>query len=76
MTIEEASAKYRNGPPKEDEPDYDLPVWAGVVPMRQVFGDPVSDPRLRDGTPLPLHVATLAPGADFSAVMARLAKSG
>jgi hypothetical protein len=75
MTIEEASAKIRSGPPKDDEPDYDLPVWAGVVPMRQVFGDPVPDPRLREGTKLPLHVATLAPGADFSAVMARLAKS-
>jgi hypothetical protein len=75
MTIEEASAKIRTGPPKDDEPDYDLPVWAGVVPIRQVFGDPVPDPRLRDGTKLPLHVATLAPGADFSAVMARLAKT-
>jgi hypothetical protein len=74
MTIEEASAKIRTGPPKDDEPDYDLPVWAGVVPIRQVFGEPVPDPRLREGTKLPLHVATLAPGADFSAVMARLAK--
>lgn len=74
MTIEEASAKIRTGPPKDDEPDYDLPVWAGVVPIRQVFGEPVPDPRLPEGTKLPLHVATLAPGADFSAVMARLAK--
>jgi nitroimidazol reductase NimA-like FMN-containing flavoprotein (pyridoxamine 5'-phosphate oxidase superfamily) len=74
MTIEEASAKIRTGPPKDDEPDYDLPVWAGVVPVRQVFGDLVPDPRLRASTKLPLHVATLAPGADFSAVMARLAK--
>jgi nitroimidazol reductase NimA-like FMN-containing flavoprotein (pyridoxamine 5'-phosphate oxidase superfamily) len=74
MTIEEASAKTRSGPPKDDEPDYDLPVWAGVVPVRQVFGDPVPDPRLRADTELPLHVATLAPGADFSAVLARLAK--
>lgn len=74
MTIEEASAKIRSGPPKDDEPDYDLPVWAGVVPIRQVFGDPVPDPRLRAGTRLPLHVANLAPGADFSAVMSRLAE--
>ena len=73
MTIEEASAKIRTGPPKDDEPDYDLPVWAGVVPIRQVFGEPVPDPRLPEGTKLPLHVANLAPGADFSAVMARLA---
>src|SRR4029453_8678085 len=75
MTIEEASAKIRTGPPKEDEPDYDLPVWDGVLPCRQVFGAPVPDPRLREGTKLPLHVDTLAPGADFSAVMARLARN-
>ena len=76
MTIEEASAKIRTGPPKDDEPDYDLPVWAGIVPIRQVFGDPVPDPRLREGTKLPLHIGTLAPGAEFSAVMARLAPKG
>jgi nitroimidazol reductase NimA-like FMN-containing flavoprotein (pyridoxamine 5'-phosphate oxidase superfamily) len=73
MTIEEAVAKIRTGPPIDDEPDYALPVWAGVVPIRQVFGDPVADPRLKERTPIPLHVQTLAPGADFSEVMWRLA---
>lgn len=74
MTIEEASAKVRSGPPKDDEPDYELPVWAGVVPIRQVLGDPVPDPRLPPGTKLPPHLAALAPGADFHAVMEHLAK--
>ncbi len=75
MTIEEASAKIRTGPPRDDEGDYDLPVWAGVIPLRQVFGDPVPDPHLCEDTKLPLHVTTLVPGADFSAIMTLLAKS-
>jgi hypothetical protein len=74
MTIEEASAKVRTGPPIDDEPDYALPVWAGVVPIRQVFAAPVADPRLAAGTPIPAHVADLAPGADFTEAMRRLAE--
>jgi uncharacterized protein len=73
MTIEEASAKTRRGPPVDDEPDYSLPVWAGVVPISQVFGTPIADPRLVPGTPIPDHVAALAPGADFTKAMQRLA---
>ncbi|HTO81049.1 MAG TPA: pyridoxamine 5'-phosphate oxidase family protein [Methylomirabilota bacterium] len=74
MTIEDAVAKIRTGPPIDDEPDYALPVWAGVVPIRQVFGEPLADPRLKERTPVPLHIQTLAPGADFSEVMWRLAE--
>jgi hypothetical protein len=76
MTIEEASAKIRTGPPKDDEEDYDLAVWAGVVPVRQVFGDPIADPRLKPDTKVPRHVAQLAPGGDFSAIMTHLARRG
>src|SRR3546814_13231635 len=36
IPLEEVSAKLRVGPPKDDEPDYDLPCWAGVVPLRMV----------------------------------------
>src|SRR5262249_46974368 len=57
MTIEEASAKVRTGPPVDDEPDYDLPVWAGVIPIRQVFGSAIPDDRLAPGTPWPTHLA-------------------
>ena len=43
VTIEEASAKVRTGPPKDEEEDYALPLWAGVLPLRTVAGEPVPD---------------------------------
>ncbi|HTM37146.1 MAG TPA: pyridoxamine 5'-phosphate oxidase family protein [Terriglobales bacterium] len=44
--IEEASAKVRQGPPLDDEQDYALPVWAGVLPLSLQPGTPVPDERL------------------------------
>jgi hypothetical protein len=44
LTIEQAVAKQRNGPPKDDEADMDWPVWAGVNPIETRFGEPVADP--------------------------------
>ena len=41
--IDEASAKVRTGPPKDDKEDYELDVWAGVIPMQLVTGAPVPD---------------------------------
>jgi nitroimidazol reductase NimA-like FMN-containing flavoprotein (pyridoxamine 5'-phosphate oxidase superfamily) len=46
LPITEASAKIRTGPPLDDEEDYAMPVWAGVIPLRIVADEPVSDPRL------------------------------
>jgi len=43
LPISEASAKIRTGGPVDDEEDYALPVWAGVVPLRLVAGEPVPD---------------------------------
>lgn len=43
LPIEEASAKIRTGGPIDDEEDYALPVWAGVVPLQVVRGEPVQD---------------------------------
>jgi hypothetical protein len=57
MTIEEASAKVRTGPPVDDEPDYALPVWAGVIPIKQTFGAAIADPRLTPGIGWPQHLA-------------------
>jgi len=57
MQIEEASAKVRSGPPVDDEPDYALPIWGGVIPVRQVLGDPVDDGRLAPGVGGPPRVA-------------------
>jgi nitroimidazol reductase NimA-like FMN-containing flavoprotein (pyridoxamine 5'-phosphate oxidase superfamily) len=49
LPLEEASAKIRTGPPLDDEEDYALPAWAGVVPIRTLAGAPLPDPRLADG---------------------------
>jgi nitroimidazol reductase NimA-like FMN-containing flavoprotein (pyridoxamine 5'-phosphate oxidase superfamily) len=46
LELEEVSAKIRSGPPIDDEEDYDLPVWAGVLPLHVVSGEPIADPRL------------------------------
>jgi nitroimidazol reductase NimA-like FMN-containing flavoprotein (pyridoxamine 5'-phosphate oxidase superfamily) len=53
LPLEEASAKVRTGPPVDDEEDYGLPIWAGVLPLRVTAGDAVADPRLGEGTPPP-----------------------
>lgn len=46
MTIETASAKIRTGSPSDDEEDYALPIWAGVVPLQLQAMQPVDDPKL------------------------------
>lgn len=51
LPLEEVSAKVRTGPPVDDEEDYALPVWAGVVPIRAQLGAPVADERLVLGVP-------------------------
>jgi uncharacterized protein len=43
LPIAEGSAKVRTGPPIDDEPDYALDVWAGVVPLTLTRGEPVQD---------------------------------
>ena len=49
LPLDEVSAKVRTGGPIDDEEDYALPVWAGVVPLRLQFGDPIPDERLLPG---------------------------
>lgn len=49
MALDECSAKVRSGPPVDDDEDYELPVWAGVVPLEIVAREPVADPRLGGG---------------------------
>ena len=53
LKLAEASAKVRTGPPLDDEDDYSLPVWAGVIPLKLEAGAPVSDPRLPEGIAIP-----------------------
>lgn len=56
VPLDEASVKIRTGPPHDDEPDHDLPIWAGVVPISMRRGDPLACPRLAPGTPVPDHI--------------------
>jgi nitroimidazol reductase NimA-like FMN-containing flavoprotein (pyridoxamine 5'-phosphate oxidase superfamily) len=46
LPLEEVSAKVRVGPPIDDDEDYALPVWAGVIPVRTQLGEPISDGRV------------------------------
>jgi hypothetical protein len=57
LPLDEASAKIRTGPPLDDEEDYALPVWAGVVPLKLMAGEPVNDPRLPEEIPVPDYAA-------------------
>ena len=55
LTLDEASAKVRTGPPIDDEEDYALPAWAGVIPLRTQAGAPEDDPRLAGGIRAPAY---------------------
>jgi uncharacterized protein len=56
MPILEASAKVRTGPPLDDEEDYAMPIWAGVLPLRLETGRPIKDPRLPEAIQIPEYV--------------------
>ena len=57
LPIEEVSAKVRTGDPKDDEEDYELPVWAGVLPLPVTPAAPIPDSRLKAGILVPENVA-------------------
>jgi uncharacterized protein len=56
LPIAEFSAKVRQGPPIDDEPDYGFSVWAGVIPLKTVAGAPIRDPQLDPAYPVPSYV--------------------
>lgn len=56
LELNEVSAKVRSGPPGDDEEDYALPIWAGVIPLVTTVLKPVDDPRLVVGMVPPQHV--------------------
>jgi uncharacterized protein len=65
LPLAEASAKVRSGPPSDFEDDLDLPVWAGVLPMRLMPGAAETEARVPPGVSLPAYVARYSlPGAD------------
>jgi nitroimidazol reductase NimA-like FMN-containing flavoprotein (pyridoxamine 5'-phosphate oxidase superfamily) len=58
MTIDEAAAKVRSGPPDDDDSeDAALDVWAGEIPIVSSFDEPIASPGLRAGIPLPTSVS-------------------
>ncbi len=54
LEIEEASAKVRSGGPVDKRKDMQMPIWAGVLPLALVAGEPVSDEQAR--APVPEYV--------------------
>lgn len=64
MPIDEASAKVRSGPPKDDDDDLALDVWAGTLPLRTVVGAPAASPDLAPGIAEPTYLP--APGEELA----------
>ncbi len=56
LSLDECSAKIRSGPPVDDEADYTLPTWAGVLPFSHDVRAPIPDPKLSEGIPVPACV--------------------
>jgi hypothetical protein len=61
LPLEEVSAKVRTGGPSDDEPDYALPVWAGVLPLETVAKEPVPDPQRKNDPPIPNYLRNYRP---------------
>lgn len=59
LSLEEASVKARSGGPKDDDEDYDLGYWAGVLPITTAVGAAEPDPLLRQDIPVPAHIRDL-----------------
>jgi nitroimidazol reductase NimA-like FMN-containing flavoprotein (pyridoxamine 5'-phosphate oxidase superfamily) len=55
VDITTASAKIRTGPPLDFDKDLGTGVWAGVIPTRIVRGEPIPDPNLEEGVPVPAY---------------------
>lgn len=56
LALEEVSAKIRTGPPVDEDADYVLPIWAGVLPLRLTPGAAETDPRLAHKLEPPSYV--------------------
>jgi nitroimidazol reductase NimA-like FMN-containing flavoprotein (pyridoxamine 5'-phosphate oxidase superfamily) len=56
LPLEEVSAKVRTGGPIDDEADYTLPVWAGVLPLEISVKEPVPDPQRKSDQPIPAYL--------------------
>lgn len=73
MDIEEAAVKIRDAGPKDDEEDYALDCWAGVIPIRQVIGEAQQDPARRKDIAYPASLGSYAASAPLDSVLSELA---
>src|SRR5215510_12803621 len=64
LPLTEASAKIRTGPPVDDEPDYDLDCWAGVIPLQLDARQPLGDARLAPSIPVPPYAVSYQRGQE------------
>jgi uncharacterized protein len=67
LPLEEVSAKVRTGGPIDDEEDYSLPVWAGVLPLPVVPAEPIPDSRLQAGMDAPAYMKGYRRGKPLTA---------
>ncbi|MEU7739925.1 pyridoxamine 5'-phosphate oxidase family protein [Nonomuraea sp. NPDC049158] len=56
LSLDEASVKMRHGGPLDEDEDYELPVWAGVLPLVTSWGEPQPDSALPEGIDVPVHI--------------------
>lgn len=61
IALEEVSAKVRTGGPVDDEEDYALPVWAGVLPLETVAKEPIPDAQRKNDPPIPEYLRSYSP---------------
>ena len=56
LPLDEVSVKVSDGPPEDEPADVDIPIWAGVIPMRESFASPIPAPDLKAPYPVPDYV--------------------
>ncbi len=74
LPLVEVSAKVRTGPPKDDEGDMTIPVWAGELPLRITADPPVADPQLTSGIEPPAYITRFSRQAQTAAIERGLAR--
>ncbi len=70
MVIDDASAKVRGKGVGDEPEDLDLPIWAGVIPLRTVIGEAEVSPHVPAGVARPADLAPYRPGRDFAEALA------